>query len=206
MLTISRRKKERSGCLAKPESWPERFWRMSITFSTPDRDSKPKNSSAVLPAKPIVQRRCSIECSELLHLSGRTVEGIFLGLAAEGVFKRGIALRDKKRIAGKRGKIIEGQEPVFRLALRFKNASAPDVHGGDTALQERGTNHQKAVALQGIFFGAHQSDVLPPRILDGPIHPDREVRGLSAERVVNQTVALVDAWIAGPSSKRFAQK
>src|SRR5690242_18790031 len=62
-------------------------------------------------------KEAAASCSKLFRLLGIHAEGVFLSLPPERIFKSGTALRNKKRIARKRGQIIQRQKTVFRLAL-----------------------------------------------------------------------------------------
>ena len=110
----------------------------------------------------------------------RGTKSVFLGLPAERVFERRTALRGKKRIARKCSHIILRQKAILRFALRFQNAPAADVNRRHPAFEQLRTDHQKAVTMQGIFLGAHQSDFLPPRKLHNAIHFGHEIARLSA--------------------------
>src|ERR1700676_82340 len=158
MLATFCRKYSRSGCLAKPESWPPRFRRTSTSFSTCASCSRWKNSSAVFPAKPIVQRRISIK-SKVLDGFWRCAERKLLGLTAKCILESHVAFGNKKRAAVKGGQVVQFEEAILGFALRFQFAAAADVHRGDAAIEKRRANHQETVALQRIFLGAHQSDV-----------------------------------------------
>src|SRR5580704_15832163 len=119
MLATSCRKYSRSGCLAKPESWPPRFRRTSMSLSTLASPRRRKNSSAVFPAKPIVQRSISIK-SKVFDGFRRRAERKVVGLAAERVLDCHVAFGNEERATVKGGKIVQFEEAVFGIALRFQ--------------------------------------------------------------------------------------
>src|SRR5271167_2695497 len=112
------REKARSGGLAKPESWPPRFRRISMRFSTWASWRRRKNSSAVFPAKPIVQRRISIK-SKVLDRFGRCAEGKLLSLAAKRVLESHITFGNKERAAVKSSQVVQFEEAILGFPLRF---------------------------------------------------------------------------------------
>src|SRR6266481_1031116 len=128
------RKYGRSGCLAKPESWPSRCCRISMSFSTRASARRRKNSSAVFPANPIVQRRISIK-SKVLDGFGRCAEGKLLGLTAERVLESHITFGNKERAAVKRGEVVQFEQAILGLALRFQFAAAADVRRRNAAVE-----------------------------------------------------------------------
>src|SRR5580658_7820217 len=131
------RKYPRSGCLAKPESWPSRCWRMSIIFSTRASSSRRKNSSAVFPANPIVQSRISIR-SKVLDGFRRGTEGKFLGLEAERLFEGRFTFGSKERSTVKSRKVVQFEEPIFGFALRFELHTAAEVRRCNAAIEQSG--------------------------------------------------------------------
>src|SRR5271157_967123 len=151
--TLSR-KYPRSGYLANPESWPPRFRRTSMSVSTCACSRRRKNSSAVFPAKPIVHRRISIK-SKILNRFGRRAVGKFLGLAAQRILKREITFGNKERAAVKGGEVVQFEEAILGFALRFQFAASAEVRRRNAAIEQRRTNHQETMALQGVFLGTH---------------------------------------------------
>src|ERR1700722_3867414 len=119
------RKYSRSGCLAKPESWPPRFRRTSMSFSTRACSSRRKNSSAVFPAKPIVQRRISIK-SKVLDGFGRRAEGKLLSLAAKRILESHVAFGNEERAAVKGGEVVQFEQAILGFALRLQLAAAAE--------------------------------------------------------------------------------
>lgn len=97
--------------------------------------------------------------SKILDGFRGSAEGEFPGLAPEGVFQSGPALGNKERAAGKSRAAMEIEQTIFGVVLQLEGAATADVHGQDAALSQRRTNHEKAVALKRVFFGAHESDI-----------------------------------------------
>src|SRR5690242_17069116 len=140
------KKKARSGCLAKPDNWPSRCCRISMTFSTRAARRSSKNSSALFPAKPIVQRRIFIN-SKILEGLGGGAESKFLRLKAKRILDGRVAFGSEKRTAVKSGEVVQLEETIFGCPLRFQLAAAADMRRRNAALEKSGTNHQETVAL-----------------------------------------------------------
>ena len=87
-----------------------------MSFSTWASCRRRKNSSAVFPVKPIVQRRIAMEL-EILDRFGRRAEGELLGLAAESVLKSHVAFTDEERAAVEGREIVQFQEAIFSLCV-----------------------------------------------------------------------------------------
>ncbi len=56
------------------------------------------------------------------------------------------------------------------------------------------------MALQGIFFGAHQGNDVGPREGKGMLDASSEIRGATARSVIHKAVVAVDARISGPAA------
>src|SRR5580658_3107605 len=128
------RKNSRSGCLAKPASWPPRFSRISMTFSAWACSRRRKNSSALFPANPIVQRRISIK-SEVLDGFRRCTESKFFRLEAERILDGRVALRDKQGAAVESREFMQFEKAVFGFALRFQFPSTANMHGRNSPIE-----------------------------------------------------------------------
>src|SRR5713226_4807950 len=118
-----------SGNLAKPESWPPRFSRTSITLVTPASRRRRKNSSAVFPAKPIVQSVEFMRRSPALDGFRINAKGAAFCLEPIGIFKRRAAVGGKQRITREAREVLGVEDTVFGLALGFDGAAAADVPG-----------------------------------------------------------------------------
>ena len=101
---------------------------------------------------------------------------------------------------------MEDEEAILGVALRFEEAAAPNMGGCGAAVQERRANHQEAMALQGIFFSAHEGNDVGPGEGEGAIDTFGEIRGATACGVVNEPVFAVDARISGPAAQSFPEK
>src|SRR5579863_5091531 len=137
------RKKDKSGYLAKPESCPTRLRRISMSFSTWASCRRRKNSSAVFPVNPIVQRRIAMGL-EILDSFGRRTECKLLRLAAERILKSHVAFIDEERAAVERREIVQFEEAILSFALRFEFAAAADMQRRDAAIEQRRANHEEA--------------------------------------------------------------
>ena len=62
------------------------------------------------------------------------------------------------------------------------------------------------MALQGIFFGAHQGNDVGPGESEGMLDASGEIRGATAHSVIDQAVVAVDARISGPAAETFTEK
>jgi hypothetical protein len=62
------------------------------------------------------------------------------------------------------------------------------------------------MALQWIFFGAHEGSDVGPGESEGAIDTFGEIRGATARGVINEAVFPVDARIGGPSAESFPEK
>jgi len=92
----------------------------------------------------------------------RGTECEILRLEDQGVIQSGITARDEQRSAGDVVEAVEDEEAILGVALRFEEAAAPNMGGCGAAVQERRANHQEAMALQGIFFSAHEGNDVGP--------------------------------------------
>jgi len=137
---------------------------------------------------------------------GGSTEGELLGLAAQGVLEGYVALGNEERAAVKSGQIVELEEAIFGFALRFEFATAADVRGRDATIEQRRANHQKAVTLERIFLGTHESDVIRAGQLKRVIDTGAKILGFAAFFVVYDAVDVVGARVGRASSERVAEK
>src|SRR5229473_825652 len=93
----------------------------------------------------------------MLGCFGRSAESKVLRLEHERVSESVLAAGSEERSAGDIVEAVENEEAILGIALGFERAAAPNVDRGDAAFQERRADHQETMALQGIFFGAHES-------------------------------------------------
>jgi hypothetical protein len=62
------------------------------------------------------------------------------------------------------------------------------------------------MALQGVFFCAHQNDVRRARQHQRAINPRAKIRGLAAFLVVYDAILVIGAGIGRPAAESFAEK
>ena len=101
--------------------------------------------------------------------------------------------------------MVERQKAVFRFALRFENASAPDVDWRDASFEQRRTYHQKPVTMQGIYFGAHQSKLLLTRKFNDALHTSNEIARLAphtAKYCGGRVNCVCPGWTRVPRTSR----
>src|SRR5437667_2186390 len=170
-----------------------------MTCWTPAPESRAKNSSAVFPVKPMVQRRRCI-MFRILGSFGRGAECKVLRLKNQGVTESGITAGDEQRSAGNVVEAVEDEEAILGVALGFEDATATNMGGRRAVVQERGADHQEAMALQGIFFGTHEGSDVGLGEGEGAIDAFGEIRGATARGVVNEPVFPVDARISGSAA------
>jgi hypothetical protein len=76
-------------------------------------------------------------------------------LTAERVLDYHLAFGNEERAAVKGGKIVQFEESIFGIALRFQLTAAADVQGRNATLEECRANHEEAMALERVFLCAH---------------------------------------------------
>jgi hypothetical protein len=101
---------------------------------------------------------------------------------------------------------VKDEEAILGVALGFEDAAAPNVGGYNPAVQERGADHQEAMALQGIFFGAHEGSDVGPGEGESAIEAFGEIGGAAARSVINVPVFPIDAGIGGPAAQTFTEE
>jgi len=101
---------------------------------------------------------------------------------------------------------VKDEEAILGVALGFEDAAAPNVGGCDAAVQERGADHQEAMALQGILLGAHEGSDFGPGEGEDAIDTFGEIGGAAARSVINVPVFPVDARIGGPAAQTFTEE
>jgi len=101
---------------------------------------------------------------------------------------------------------VENEEAILGVTLGFQRAAPPDVDRTDSMFQERRAYHQEAMALQRIFFGAHQGNDIAPGEGKGSLDTFHEIMGAAARRVIHAAVFVIHARISGPAAKSFPEK
>ena len=89
---------------------------------------------------------------------------------------------------------MEDEEAILGVALGFEDATATNMGGRRAVVQERGADHQEAMALQGIFFGTHEGSDVGLGEGEGAIDAFGEIRGLNV---------VVDPSIQGTVNVHF---
>jgi len=101
---------------------------------------------------------------------------------------------------------VKDKEAILGVALGFEDAAAPNVGGCYAAVQERGANHQEAMALQGILLGAHEGSDVGPGEGEDAIESFGEIGGAAARVVIDVPVFPVHARIGGPATQTLTEK
>ena len=101
---------------------------------------------------------------------------------------------------------MKDEKAILGIALGFEDATAPNMSGCDAAVQERGADHQEAMALQRIFLGAHEGSDVGPGEGEDAIEAFGEIGGAAARGVINVPVFPVDARIRGPATQTLTEK
>jgi len=181
------------------------FWRTSMTCWTPASESRVKNSSAVFPVKPMVQRRRSMRSRNTRWL--REMRGMqSLSTEEQGVRESGITAGGEKRSAGDVFEAVEDEEAILGVALGFEDGTAPNVGGCDTAVQERGADHQEAMHCRGSSSAHMRAVTLVRESARARFEAFGEIGGAAARGVINVPVFPVDARIGGPAAQTFTEK
>src|SRR6266849_7569736 len=136
----------------------------------------------------------------------RSAESKILRLEHQRVPESVLAAGSEERSAGDIVEAVENEEAILGIALGFESAATPNVDGSDAAFQERGAYHQETMALQGIFFGAHESGDARPREGEGSLDAFDKIRGAAARDVVDEAVFTVDARVKRPAAQTFTGK
>src|SRR5260370_26676475 len=117
-----------------------------------------------------------------------------------------LAAGSEERSAGDIVEAVENEEAILGIALGFESAATPNVDGSDAAFQERRADHQETMALQGIFFGAHESGDAGAGQDESALKACDKIRRAAAGGVIDKPVFAVDAGIGRPAAQSFTGK
>ena len=130
----------------------------------------------------------------------RSAESKILRLEHQRVPESVLAAGSEERSAGDIVEAVENEEAILGIALGFESAATPNVDGSDAAFQERRADHQETMALQGIFFGAHESGDAGAGPDESALKACDKIRRAAAGGVIDKPVFAVDAGIGRPAA------
>ncbi len=125
---------------------------------------------------------------------------------SESLFKRPRARFGEKRVCSNVAETRDMKQAVLGVALGLDASSPANVKQLEATRYELRTDHEEAVAFDGILFSAHQSDAPASRLAFNPLDARFESVGFAAHAVIHDAVRSVRGGIVGTASQLVPEK
>src|SRR6266852_2950028 len=122
-------------------------------------------------------------------------EGAAFCLETISIFQRRVPIGGKQRSAREAGEVLGAEDSVFGFALGFDGAAAADVLWRHSSGSQFRTDHQKTVAGEWVFFGAHQCDRLALQFGENSLDSLAKAEGFPAGGIVRDAVGTIQLGI-----------
>src|SRR5712691_12631471 len=133
-------------------------------------------------------------------------EGAVFCLEPIGIFQRRVPVGWKQRSAREAGEVLGAEDSVFGFALGFDGAAAADVLWRHSSGSQFRTDHQKTVAGEWVFFGAHQCDRVALQFGEHPLDSLAKAEGFPAGGIVREAVGTIQLGIGWAAAQLFTEK